>query len=56
MSNLATRFTARMRKQAASSQGETTPGLEVPSGKRLKWFGLDEEAQNCLTVITVDSP
>ena len=36
MSSLAVGFAAQMRKRAASAQGETTLGSEVPSGKRLK--------------------
>ena len=56
MSNLVAEFAVRMRKRAASSQGETTPGFEVPSDKSPKWSGSDGEAQDNLTVITVDSP
>ena len=56
MSNLAAEFAAWMRKRAASSQGETTPDFEVPSDKSPKRSGSDGEAQNSLTVITVDSP
>ena len=55
MSSLIARFVARMRKRAASAQGETVPCFEVYGGKRPKWFGLDEEAQKSLTVITMDS-
>ena len=33
MSNLVTGFTTRMRERATSSQGETTPGFEVPDDK-----------------------
>ena len=55
MSSLAVGFAARMRKRATSAQGETTPGFEVPGGKRPKWSGLNEEIQKCLIVITSDS-
>ena len=56
MSSLAVRFATRMRKQAASAQGKTTPGSEVPGCKRPKWSGLDEEVQKSSTVVTLDSP
>ena len=45
MSSLPAGFFAQMRKQAASTQGETTPGFEESGRKRLKWSSLDEEAQ-----------
>ena len=44
MSSLVAGFVAQMRKQAASSQGETTPGSEVPGSKLPKLSGLNEEA------------
>ena len=44
MSNLVASFTTRMRKRATSSQGETTPGFEVPDDKRPKRSSLDGEA------------
>ena len=49
-------FSARMRKRAASTKGETAPSYEAPSGKRPKLSGLDEQAQKSPTVINVDSP
>ena len=56
MSSLAAGFAPRMRKRAASAQGETTPGSEVSSGKRPNRSGLNEEVQKSLTVITANSP
>ena len=56
MSSLAVGFAMRMRKQDVSAQGETTPGSEVPRGKRPKRSGLDEEVQKSPTVVTLDSP
>ena len=44
MSSLTVGFAAWMRKQAASSQGETNPDPEVPGNKRPKQSGLDEAA------------
>ena len=44
MSSLVVGFAARMRKWAASIQGETTPGSEVFDEKCLKRSDLDEEA------------
>ena len=44
MSSLIVGFAARMRKWAASTQGETTSGSEVSDEKRLKRSDLDEEA------------
>ena len=44
MSSLVARFFAQMRKRAVSSQGETTPGSEVPGSKLPKLSGLNEEA------------
>ena len=55
MSSLAIKFFTRMFKQAASAQGETTPGSEVPGSKHPKRSGLNEEVQNSPTVITSDS-
>ena len=55
MSSLAADFTAWMGKRAASAQGETTLGCEVPGNKRPKWFGPNDEAQKSPIVITVDS-
>ena len=56
MSGLVYGFSARMRKPAASAQGEIVPSFEVPSGKRPKLFDLDEEAEKSPTVINVESP
>ena len=56
MSSPVVGFSTRMRKQAASAQGETTPNSEVLGGISLKWFGSDENAQKSMAVITVDSP
>ena len=56
MSSLVARFSAPMRKWAASAQGETTPSSEVSDGKRPKRFGPDEEAQRSLTSTSMDSP
>ena len=56
MFGLVSRFSARMRKRAASAQGETAPSFEVHGGKRPKLFGSDEEVEKSLTVINVDSP
>ena len=53
MSNLVAGFTARMRKQVASSLGETTSGF---GGKRPKLNSPDEEAPKSLAIIIVDSP
>ena len=55
ISSLAARFTAWIRKQAASAQGETTPYFGVPGGKRPKRLGLNEEVQKSLIVIISDS-
>ena len=55
MSSLVAGFTMRMHKRDASAQEETTPDLKVPSDKRSRLFGLDEEVQDDLAVITVDS-
>ena len=44
MSGLAFGFATRMRKRAASGQGETTLGVEASSGKHPKLTGPDEEA------------
>ena len=43
MSIFAAGFSVWMRKQAASSQGETTPDSQVPSGKRPKRSSPDRE-------------
>ena len=56
MFSLATGFNAGMCKRAASAQGETTLGFEVPGDKRLKWLGLNEEVQKSPIVITSLSP
>ena len=56
MSSLTVGFVEQMHKQAASAQGETTPGSKVFGEKRSRWSGLDEEAQKSLTVITMHSP
>ena len=56
MSSLAARFFASMLKRAASAHRETTLGSEVPSGKHPKRSGLNDEAQNSPTVVTLDSP
>ena len=45
-----------MRKRAVRDQGEAAPSFEVPDGKRPKLSDPDEEAENSLTVINVDSP
>ena len=55
MSSLAVRFTKRMCKRAASAEGETTPKYEVPSCKRPKRLGLDEEVQKIPAIVTLDS-
>ena len=55
MSSLATEFVARMHKQAVRTQGETTPGFEIPGGKRPKSSSLTEEVQKSMTVITLES-
>ena len=55
MYSLVVGFSVRMLKRAASAQGETTPGSEVPGGKCLKRSGLNEEVQKISTVITSDS-
>ena len=44
MSGLVSDFAVRMCKRAASAQGLIAPDTEVPSGKRPKLTGLDEEA------------
>ena len=56
MSSLVAGFFVQMRKRAASTQGETTPGFEVPGIKQPKRLGLNEEVQKSLVVITSDSP
>ena len=43
MSSLATIFAMRIRKRAASAQGETTSYFKVPGGKCSKRSGLDEK-------------
>ena len=55
MSALDSSFSARMRKRAASAQGETTFGSKVPDGKRPKLFVPNEEAQKSQAVINMDS-
>ena len=55
ISGLTTGLTARMRKRAGNSQGETNLSSEVLNGKRPKWSGPDEEGQNNPAVITMDS-
>ena len=55
MSSLAVEFAARICKQAARAQGETTPHSEVSGRKRQKWYGSDEEAHKSLTLVNVDS-
>ena len=55
MSSLATRFVAQMRKRVASAQWETILDSKVPSGKRPKWYGLEEEVQKSSTIVTLDS-
>ena len=40
----------------ANTQGKIALIFEVPSGKRPKLFGLDEEAEKSPAVINVDSP
>ena len=59
-------FAARMRKQAASAQGEISPSAEAYGEKHPKLIGSDEEAQKMigpneeaqrsLPIINVDSP
>ena len=44
MFGLVSGFAERMGKQAASAQGETTPGSEVLGGKRPTLSSLDEES------------
>ena len=44
MSSLAARFAVQMHKRAASAQGETTSGFEVPSDKRSKRSCSDPRA------------
>ena len=56
MSNLTTRFAARMFKRAADSHGKTTLDSEGLGDKCLRWSGLEYVAQKSSTVITVDSP
>ena len=55
MSSIVVKFPAWMRKQATSTQGETTLGFEVSSRKRPKRFSLDKEAQKRPVVIIVGS-
>ena len=55
MSSLTVGFSVRIRRRAASAQGETTPGFEVSGGKCPKRSGLDEEAWKSPTIIVVDS-
>ena len=55
MSGLVSGFVARMRKRAASAQGETSLGSEVLGGKRPKLSSPNKEAQKSPTVINVDS-
>ena len=43
MSSLVAGFSARMRKRAASAQGKTTPGFEVPGRKSPKRSGLNDK-------------
>ena len=56
MSSLAVGFAARMLKQAASAQGETTLGSDGLDEKRFKQSSSVEEVQISPTVIYVDSP
>ena len=55
MTSLTAGFATRMFKRAKSTQGETTPSSKVLGDKIPKWFGLDREVQNSLTIIVVDS-
>ena len=55
MSGLVAGFATRMCKRVANAQEETTPALEVPSGKRSRPFGLDEKIQADPVVITMES-
>ena len=55
MSSLADGFSARMHKRVASVQGESTPGSEVPGGKRPKQSGLGDAVQRSPMVVTLDS-
>ena len=55
MSSLAVGFATWMRKRAASTQGETTPGSEVFGRIHQKRSGPDEEAQKSHAVIAMDS-
>ena len=55
MSGLVSGFASRMRKRAASTQGEIAPNFEVSSRKRLKLSGPDEEVEKSPTVINMDS-
>ena len=55
MSSLVSSFVSRMRKPAASAQGETARGVEASGEKRPKLIGSNEEAQKSPTVINVDS-
>ena len=53
MSKPITGFAAQMRKQATSSEGETTPIFDK---KRSKLSSTDEEAQKEWAIILVNSP
>ena len=56
MSSLVVGFVARMHKQVASAQGETTLSFEVLGGKRLKRSGLSDKVHRSPTIVTLDSP
>ena len=56
MSSLAVGFSLRMRKRAASAQGETTPSFEVLGSKHLKRSSLNDEVQRSPTLVALDSP
>ena len=56
MSSLAARFATQMRKRAANSQGEATPGSEGPDGKHSRRSDPKEETQKSPAVVAVNSP
>ena len=56
MSSLIVRFTARMRKRAASAQRRLPPTSKGQGDKRPKWSGPNEEAKKSSVVIIMDSP
>ena len=53
---LASQFVARILKLVSNAQREATPGSEGPDSKCSRWFDSEEEAEESLVIIDMDSP